>query len=105
MTARRPSIVAPVLLIAAGAAALAVAMGPLKLLTLGNWYALWWPVLLVAIGVMWLAEWWADHGTGIRRRHHYVLILALILLGVAAAHARQAARTVRIAYPCVQWRF
>lgn len=102
MTTRRPSIVAPVLLIAAGGACLSMTTGSIELLTLGNWYARWWPILLVAAGLMSLAEWWADRGTEIRRRHHWVLILALVLLGAAASHAEHG---IHLAYHCAQWRF
>lgn len=87
MTDSRQSIIAPALLVASGIAALLIVNGSVAIQVFGQWYARWWPILLIAIGLMVLGEWWADRGTGIRRRHHYVPTLILVLLGVAASHA------------------
>lgn len=98
----RQSIIAPVLLIAAGIAALLVVNGPVTILVFGHWYARWWPILLMAIGLMALAEWWADRGTGIRRSHHYVPTLILVLLGVVLSHAEH---IVQVGRSCAFWQF
>lgn len=57
---RRTSIIGPVLLIAVGVVFYLVHTGRLETLRFFNWYAHWWPVLLIAIGLLRMAEWVFD---------------------------------------------
>lgn len=57
---RRTSIVGPLLLIALGVVFYLVHSGHVELLRFFAWYAHWWPVLLIVIGLLRLAEWAAD---------------------------------------------
>ena len=57
---RRSSIVGPVLLLAVGIVFLLVETGRLHWLTMVSWYGRWWPVLLIAAGVILVAEWMLD---------------------------------------------
>lgn len=54
---RQSSIVGPLLVIAVGIVFLLVQIGRLPKLRLWDWYGHWWPVLLIGIGVIRLAEW------------------------------------------------
>ena len=82
---RRPSILAPVVLIAIGALALLVEMGKLTAPAVWDWYLHWWPLLLVALGLISLGEWWLDRSAPYAGRRHYggVLLLLFLLLLVA----------------------
>lgn len=57
---RRSSIIGPLLLIATGVVVYLVHVGRVEPLRFFGWYAHWWPVLLIAIGVLRLAEWAFD---------------------------------------------
>ena len=57
---RRPSMVGPVVLIVAGVIALLVETNKLNGLHLWDWYMRWWPLLLIAVGLLSLGEWWLD---------------------------------------------
>ncbi len=60
---RRTSIVGPLLVIAVGVIFLLVQIGRLPRMLLWEWYGHWWPVLLIAIGVIRLGEWGFDQAT------------------------------------------
>ena len=57
---RRTSILGPLLLIAVGIIFLLIQSGRLPHQRFWEWYAHWWPLLLVAAGVVLLAEWAFD---------------------------------------------
>jgi DUF4097 and DUF4098 domain-containing protein YvlB len=57
---RRTSILGPILLIAVGIVFLLIQSGRLPHQRFWEWYAHWWPLLLVAAGVVLLAEWAFD---------------------------------------------
>jgi hypothetical protein len=58
--ARRGSIVGPILVIAIGVLFLLVQMHKLPADRLWNWFGNYWPVLLIGLGVVVLAEWAVD---------------------------------------------
>ncbi|MEO6923947.1 MAG: hypothetical protein ABI142_08980, partial [Bryocella sp.] len=60
---RPRSLVGPVMLLVVGILFLLVQMGKLSWDGLGNWYALWWPMVLVFAGVLLLMEWAFDQRT------------------------------------------
>ncbi len=57
---RRTSIIGPLLLIALGVVFYLVHSGRVEVLHFFSWYARWWPVLLIVIGLLRLAEWAFD---------------------------------------------
>ncbi len=57
---RQGSLVGPLLVIAVGVVFLLVQLGRLPKLLLWDWYGRWWPLLLIGIGVIRLAEWGFD---------------------------------------------
>jgi DUF4097 and DUF4098 domain-containing protein YvlB len=57
---RRGSILAPLMLIAAGVVFLLIQTGRLPQQRFWEWYGHWWPLLLVAAGAILLAEWAFD---------------------------------------------
>ena len=85
---RRPSIVGPVLLITIGILSLLLVTGRLAADSFWSWYGHWWPILLIALGVGALAEWFLDARTGYpggRSFGGYVgLVIFLLVLGAIA---------------------
>jgi DUF4097 and DUF4098 domain-containing protein YvlB len=84
---RRPSLVGPVVLIIAGVIALLVETNRLNAFRLWDWYIRWWPLLLIAVGLLSLGEWWLDRSqAGIPaqpgRRGHGGLIVLIVCLAV-----------------------
>ena len=57
---RRPSIIGPLLLIAVGVVFFLIHSGRVSSFEFFNWYSRFWPLLLVGIGVLRLAEWAID---------------------------------------------
>ncbi len=57
---RRGSILGPILLLVIGVVFLLVQTGQIDHVKVWDWYARWWPFLLVAAGVVVLAEWAVD---------------------------------------------
>ena len=47
-------------MITVGVIALLVETNELNPLHLWDWYMRWWPVLLIAVGLLSLGEWWLD---------------------------------------------
>ncbi|HEX3940428.1 MAG TPA: DUF4097 family beta strand repeat-containing protein [Acidobacteriaceae bacterium] len=88
---RRQSIAGPLLLIGAGVVALLVEMGKLSAASVWAWYLHWWPLLLIAIGLIYLLEWKFDRG--IPPRNHpcggvlpLLLLLLLVAYGINGVH-------------------
>jgi DUF4097 and DUF4098 domain-containing protein YvlB len=77
---RRPSIIGPLLLLAVGVVALMVELGQLSAFQLWDWYARWWPLLLILVGLISLGEWWWDRDNPYGRRHHYGGVVGLLIL-------------------------
>jgi DUF4097 and DUF4098 domain-containing protein YvlB len=83
-----PSVVGPVLLIGVGVVAMLVVTGKLDSTIFWTWYSRWWPLLLIAAGLLMLGEWAWDmrRKTPVRRGGGFVWILiVLAILGVSAA--------------------
>ncbi len=57
---RRASFIGPLLLIAIGVTFFLIHSGRVSAFAFFGWYARWWPVLLIAIGVLRLVEWAID---------------------------------------------
>ena len=57
---RRTSLVGPLLLIVIGVVFFLVHTGRIAMFAFFTWYAHWWPLLLIVIGVLRLAEWAYD---------------------------------------------
>jgi len=58
---RRGSIAGPILLIGLGVVFLLVQTGRLPALAFWDWYARWWPLLLIGVGTIVLLEWILDY--------------------------------------------
>ncbi len=84
LSLRRPSLVGPVLLLAIGILALLVETNKLNGVLLWDWYMRWWPLLLIAVGLLSLGEWWLDrrHGQIGRRSHAGLIVLIVMLAGI-----------------------
>ena len=85
---RAPSIAGPFVLIAVGVVALLLVTGRLASAQFWAWYGHWWPVLLIGLGLVALAEWAIDLRRGMptgRRFGGYVgLVILLLILGATA---------------------
>ncbi|HEV2274153.1 MAG TPA: DUF4097 family beta strand repeat-containing protein, partial [Acidobacteriaceae bacterium] len=81
---RRPSILGPLLLIAVGTLALLVETGRLSGFQLWDWYARWWPLLLVAVGLISLGEWWFGRESPYGRHGYGGVVTLLVLLAIIA---------------------
>ena len=84
---RRPSLVGPVVLIAAGILALLVETNYLSGQRLWDWYMRWWPLLLIGVGALSLGEWWLGRNAGPGRApsggaHVGWILLILALAGI-----------------------
>jgi DUF4097 and DUF4098 domain-containing protein YvlB len=88
---RRPSFIGPIVLLVAGILALLVETNKLDGVLLLDWYMRWWPLLLIAVGLLSLGEWWLDrrHAQLGGRSHGglVVLIVVLALVGYLAGSA------------------
>jgi DUF4097 and DUF4098 domain-containing protein YvlB len=91
---RRGSIVGPILIIAIGVIFLLVQLGKLPSYMVWAWFAHWWPLLLIGIGVVVLIEWGVDQSFGRDSGQPYVrrslgggvvtLLVLLIVAGVVS---------------------
>lgn len=90
---RRGSIVGPIVLLTIGVIALLVEMGRLNGYAIWNWYSQWWPLLLIVVGLISLAEYFYDRDDPYARRRSgggfVFLILVLLFLGWGAHGARR----------------
>src|SRR5580693_8575842 len=82
---RRPSLIGPCVLMGIGIVALLLETGHLNRVGFWNWYAHWWPLLLIGIGLLALGEHFLDRNNpyGGRRSVGGVvwLVILLILFG------------------------
>lgn len=97
---RPPSMVGPLLLIAAGTIALLVETNQLNLVEVWDWYLRWWPLLLIAVGLLSLGEWWLDrrHADPAHRWHggsHGGLIALIICIAVIGYAMGTSGRSLR----------
>ena len=87
---RRGSITGPIVLLTVGIIALLVEMGRINGYALWNWYAQWWPLLLIAIGLVSLAEYFFDRSdayAGRRAGGGFVFLIFLLLILGWTAHS------------------
>ncbi len=89
---RRVSITGPIILVAVGIIALMVETGRMNGYAVWNWYVQWWPLLLIAVGLISLAEYFLDRNDPYARRRSgggfFFLIVLLLFLGWGAHSAR-----------------
>ena len=94
----RGSIVGPLLVLAVGVVFLLVQLGRLSLPRAADWYGRWWPLLLVGVGALLLAEWGLDQireSTGPRRSIGSGIIFLLVLLAVSGIAVNAGGRSGR----------
>ena len=88
---RRPSLVRPIVLIVIGVVALMIQAGTISGYDFWMWYIRWWPLLLIALGLALLGEWWLQQGDPYGKRTSVgglvFLIVLVALLGVVGKHA------------------
>ncbi|HEX3435571.1 MAG TPA: DUF4097 family beta strand repeat-containing protein [Pseudacidobacterium sp.] len=87
---RRPSIAGPVILLMVGIVALMMETGRLSAPRFWNWYAQWWPMLLIGVGLILLIEYFLDRNNpyaGRRSVGGFGFIIVLILLAGWGTHA------------------
>jgi DUF4097 and DUF4098 domain-containing protein YvlB len=89
---RAPSIAGPVVLILVGIIALLLITGRIQGDLFWDWFGHWWPILLIVLGVVALAEWAIDlrrENPPARRFGGYVwLVVLIIALGAGASSHR-----------------
>lgn len=87
-TPRVPSVVGPIILVAAGIVGLLIYTDRLSAGQFWTWYGHWWPLLLIGAGLALLGEWALDmrRKTPVRRGGSFVGILILLaIIGMMAA--------------------
>ena len=85
---RVPSVAGPIILISIGIIALLLITGRIEADQFWTWYGHWWPLLLIGIGLVALAEWAID----LRRENpparrfggYFGIIVLLVILGACA---------------------
>jgi DUF4097 and DUF4098 domain-containing protein YvlB len=89
---RRPTFVGPVILLAIGVLALLMETGRLDPPQFWDWYAHWWPLLLIGLGGVLLVEYlldWSRPGVGHRPAGGLVwLVILLVFLGWVSRNGR-----------------
>jgi DUF4097 and DUF4098 domain-containing protein YvlB len=90
--ARRGSILGPVILIGIGVIALLIQLGKIPGHLFWQWYAHWWPLLLIGAGILLVLEWALDQmfshaNRPVRRGVGGGVVFLLVLLVVAGAIA------------------
>lgn len=86
---RRPSIIGPLVLLAIGVLALLVEIGQLNGYAVWDWYVRWWPLLLIVLGLISLAEYFFDRNDPYARGRvggGFVFLIVLLLIAGWAAH-------------------
>jgi DUF4097 and DUF4098 domain-containing protein YvlB len=87
-TPRVPSVVGPIILIGVGIIALLIMTGKIAATSFWEWYAHWWPLLLIGAGFALLGEWALDarSKTPVRRGGSFIGVLVLLaIIGLGAA--------------------
>jgi DUF4097 and DUF4098 domain-containing protein YvlB len=86
-TPRVPSVVGPLILVGVGVVALLIYGGKIDSSQFWDWYAKWWPLMLIGAGLALLGEWALDmkRQTPVRRGGSFVgvLILLAVIGGVS----------------------
>lgn len=85
---RVPSVVGPLILVGVGIIAMLIYGGRIDSSEFWDWYAKWWPLLLIGAGLAMLGEWALDlkRETPVRRGGNFVGILILLaIVGVVSA--------------------
>ena len=77
---RRPSVVGPVLLLSIGVIALLLETGHISVSGFWMWYERWWPLLLIAVGLVSLAEYFWDRNDPYAGRRSVGGVVFLIIL-------------------------
>jgi DUF4097 and DUF4098 domain-containing protein YvlB len=79
---RRPSFTGPVVLLAIGVIALLLTTGRLDAVEFWSWYARWWPMLLIVLGGLLLAEHYLDWKSpwGYRRGMGGIVWLVILMI-------------------------
>jgi len=91
---RRHSVVGPLVLVALGVAFLLVQTGRLSWSHAFHWYGSWWPLVLIAAGIILLAEWSFDQQAGpdgtvrVRRTLGAGVVFLLVLLALVGVSMR-----------------
>jgi DUF4097 and DUF4098 domain-containing protein YvlB len=89
---RRGSIIGPIVLLTIGVIALLIEVGRINGYAVWDWYVRWWPLLLIVLGLISLAEYFFDRNAPYGRRYSgggfVFLILLLLFLGWGAHAAR-----------------
>lgn len=87
--ARRPSFVAPAVLLTIGIIALLLTTGHLDYVDFWSWYARWWPMLLIGLGGLLLLEHFIDSSPWMTRRPMGGIVWLVILMIALGAVARE----------------
>lgn len=84
--ARRPSFVAPAVLLTIGIIALLLTTGHLDAVDFWSWYARWWPMLLIALGGLLLLEHFMDANSPwmVRRPMGGIIWLVILMIALGA---------------------
>jgi len=77
---RRPSVVGPVLLVSIGLIALLLETGHISVSGFWMWYERWWPLLLILVGLVSLAEYFWDRNDPYAGRRSVGGVVFLIIL-------------------------
>ncbi|HTZ89179.1 MAG TPA: DUF4097 family beta strand repeat-containing protein [Alloacidobacterium sp.] len=86
----RPSLAGPIILLAVGIIALLMETGRMSAARFWSWYAQWWPVLLIGIGLVLLIEYFVDRNNpyaGRRSMSGFGFLILLLILGGWGTHA------------------
>jgi hypothetical protein len=86
----RPSVAGPIILLTVGVIALLLETGRLSATRFWSWYAQWWPMLLIGIGLILLLEYFFDRNNpyaGRRSMGGFGFLVLVILLGGWGTHA------------------
>jgi DUF4097 and DUF4098 domain-containing protein YvlB len=80
----RPTFVGPLILLSIGVIALLMSMGRLDAVEFWGWYARWWPLLLIVMGGLLLAEHFLDWDRpwGGRRSMGGIVWLVILMIGL-----------------------
>jgi DUF4097 and DUF4098 domain-containing protein YvlB len=85
---RRPSMAGPVVLLMVGIVALLLTLGKIDRFQFWDWYGQWWPLMLIAVGLVSLIEWFFDRDKPYGRRPIGGIVGLLILLAIVGLSAR-----------------